>query len=135
VNTAAIRGSCCCGAISFELLAPPVMMGTCHCSRCRKAGASTFVIVKRESFRLLRGAEAIARLAPEPPFKYARTFCRLCGTSLGEVGSEQDSFPIAAHCFDDDPIVRNRFHEFVSAKPAWYDINDDAKQFSHHPTR
>jgi hypothetical protein len=131
----AIRGSCCCGAIKFELLEQPVMMGTCHCSRCRKVGASTFVIVKRASLRLLHGADAIARLNPEPPFKYARTFCRVCGTSLGEMESEQESFPIAAHCFDDDPIVRNRFHEFVSAKPAWYEISDGAKQFAHHPTR
>jgi hypothetical protein len=111
------------------------MMGTCHCSRCRKVGASTFVIVKRETVRLIQGQESIARLEPEPPFAYARTFCRGCGTSLGELGSEQDSFPIAAHCLDDDPIVRNRFHEFVSAKPAWYEISDSAKQFQHHPSR
>jgi hypothetical protein len=135
VSATTIRGSCCCGAVKFELLEPPVMMGTCHCSRCRKVGASTFVIVKRESVHWIQGAEAITRLDPEPPFAYARTFCRVCGTSLGELGSEQNSFPIAAHCLDDDPRVRNRFHEFVSEKPAWYEISDGAKQFPHHPTR
>lgn len=34
-----IRGSCCCGAISFALSEPPSMMGVCHCTRCRKVGA------------------------------------------------------------------------------------------------
>jgi hypothetical protein len=27
------------------------MMATCHCSRCRKLGASAFVFIRRETFR------------------------------------------------------------------------------------
>jgi hypothetical protein len=130
-----IRGSCCCGAIQFELLAAPTMMGTCHCSRCRKVGASTFVFVKKESLRWLRGREFIARFEPEAPYKYARCFCRKCGTALGEIDSTQESFPISANCLDDDPVVRNRFHEFVGSKPSWYEICDDAKQFQEHPVK
>lgn len=130
-----IRGSCFCGAIAFELSAPPVVMGTCHCSRCRKAGASTIVFVKKETFRWLRGEEFVARCEPEPPFKFARCFCRKCGTALGEPLSGEDAFPIAANCLDDDPVVRNAFHEFVSAKPAWYEICDGAKQFQEHPVK
>lgn len=128
-----IKGGCNCGAIRFELTAAPKMMGTCHCSRCRKAGAGTFVIVARDSLRWIQGREDVASYLPEPPFKYARCFCRRCGTGLGEIASEADSFPIAAHCLDDDPQVRNRFHEWVSAKPAWYEICDGAKQFPENP--
>lgn len=128
-----IKGSCCCGAIRFELTAPPTMMATCHCSRCRKVGASTFVFVKKEAFRWVQGRELVCRYQPEPPFEYARCFCKSCGTALGEVDSEQEVFPVAANALDDDPIVRNRFHEFVSSKPAWYEICDGAKQFAEHP--
>lgn len=130
-----IRGSCCCGAIKFELSAAPSMMGTCHCSRCRKVGASTFVFIKKDTFRWIQGRELVSRYEPEPPFKYARCFCQKCGTALGEIESQQDSLPITANCLDDDPIVRNRFHEFVSSKPAWYEICDDAKQFQEHPVK
>jgi hypothetical protein len=130
-----IRGSCCCESIQFELSAEPTMMGTCHCSRCRKVGASTFVFVKRDTFKWVQGRELVARYEPDPPFKYARCFCKRCGTALGEVDSQQDSFPIAANCLDDDPIVRNRFHEFVGSKPAWYEICDGAKQFAEHPVK
>src|SRR5258706_68162 len=112
-----IRRSCCCGAIKFELSAARSMMGTCHRSRCRKVGASTFVSVKKDTFRWIQGRELVSRYEPEPPFKYARCFCQKCGTALGEADPQQDSFPIAANCLDDDPIVRNRFHEFVSNKP------------------
>src|SRR5450830_996337 len=129
-----IKGSCCCGSIKFELTSPPNMMGTCHCSRCRKMGASTLVFVDRKSFNLLEGKEYIQRYAAEPPFKYTRTFCKKCGTALGEIISESDSFPVPVNCLDDDPKARNQFHVFVGSKPEWYEICDNAKQFQENPT-
>lgn len=131
-----IRGSCCCGGVRFELTAAPTLMGTCHCSRCRKAGASNLVFVRREAFRWIAGRELVETYRPDPPFTLARQFCRRCGSSLGEpFAAEGDGFPLNAHCLDDDPQVRNRFHEWVSAKPAWYEICDGAKQFAEDPVK
>lgn len=128
-----IQGSCCCGAVRFELLAQPSTMGTCHCSRCRKAGASTIVFVKREDLRWVQGREHVATYQPEAPYKYARCFCRICGSSLGEILSGEASFPIAANALDTETGLRNRFHEFTSEKPGWVQICDDAPQSSGHP--
>ncbi|SMF24196.1 Uncharacterized conserved protein [Alteromonadaceae bacterium Bs31] len=128
-----IKGSCCCGAIQFELSEQPGMMGTCHCSRCRKVGASHLVFVKAESFKLSRGLDKISTFKAEPPYKYDRCFCSVCGTSLGEVLSKGDSFPVAANCLDGDIDIENQFHEFVSEKPSWLKIGDKAKQFEEHP--
>lgn len=128
-----ITGSCCCGAVRFELLAPPTMMGTCHCTRCRKSGASTIVFVRREHLKWLQGRDRVQRFEPDPPYKYGRCFCGTCGTSLGEILSQEESFPIAADALDDDPGLTNQFHEFVAEKPSWYDICDDARQFEGHP--
>ncbi|WP_245597876.1 GFA family protein [Ottowia thiooxydans] len=130
---AMLRGSCCCGEVKFTVSMPPSMMGTCHCSRCRKIGASTFVFVKRESFTLVSGAELIATFKPQAPYKYSRCFCSQCGSALGEVTSLSESFPVAANCFDDELPLSNQFHEFVQEKPTWYDICDSAIQFPGHP--
>lgn len=130
-----IRGSCCCGGIAFALKAPPKMMGVCHCSRCRKAGASAFVFVDRADFEWISGADLVQQMQPSAPYKYVRSFCRVCGSALGEIGSGAASFPVAANLLDDDPGVRPRFHEFVAEKPAWYEICDDAKQFAGHPVK
>lgn len=126
------KGSCACGRIAFVLTDVPVMMATCHCSRCRKVGASTFVFVKAESFRWLSGQDDVQRFEAKPPYKYDRCFCSHCGTALGEPGVG-DAFPINANCLDSDPGIRVQFHEFVAAKPDWYGICDDAKQFEYHP--
>ncbi|MDP6953692.1 MAG: GFA family protein [Alphaproteobacteria bacterium] len=128
-----IGGSCFCGAVRFALSAKPTMMGTCHCTRCRKAGASTIVFVKKADLKWIEGREHVQRYEPAPPYKYGRCFCRICGTLLGEILSEADSFPIAASALDGELDLRNEFHEFVSEKPSWYEICDEAKQFDGHP--
>ena len=124
-----LKGSCCCGAIKFMLSSPPTMMGTCHCTRCRKVGASTLVFVNRDSFKLISGVDSIVTYIPEVPYKYHRSFCAHCGTALGEITSNDESFPIAANCFDDDLPITNLVHAFVKEKPSWYSICDEAKQF------
>lgn len=128
-----IKGSCCCGTVQFELTEAPTMMGTCHCSRCRKVGASTLVFVKAESFHITQGRDKIAIYKPETGYQYNRCFCSVCGSALGEVLSESPSFPVAANCLDSDIDIKNQFHEFVSEKPSWLEIGDSAKQFEGHP--
>jgi len=128
-----IPGSCCCGAVRFVLAEPPTMMAQCHCTRCRKLGASVFVFVRREHFRWTAGEALVTRYVPDPPHRYARAFCSRCGTALGEAGSDADSFPVAADTLDADPGVRIRFHEFVAELPPWGAICDDARRFDRHP--
>ena len=128
-----IKGSCCCGAVKFELTEEPSMMGTCHCTRCRKVGASTLVFIKKNTLKWIQGQENIKVFEPSEGYKYHRTFCKTCGTALGEILSTEDSFPISAHTIDSNLSVKNQFHEFVSEKPDWSDIGDDAKQFIEHP--
>lgn len=130
-----LGGSCACGAVRFALDAAPTMMATCHCSRCRKVGASTFVFVPRAAFRLTAGAAEVRHLRPEPPFTFVRSFCGRCGTALGELEGEGETMPVAANAIDGDPGVRNRFHEYVADKPDWLTIGDDARQFAGDPRK
>ena len=128
-----ISGSCCCEAVKFELATEPSMMGTCHCSRCRKVGASTIVFVKKSDLKWVQGKEHVTLYKPAAPYKYGRCFCKFCGTSLGEILSDEDSFPIAANALDTEFNLEIQFHEFVSEKPTWYEIFDSAEQSKGHP--
>jgi len=128
-----INGSCGCGAVQFELTKIPSMMGTCHCVRCRKVGASTLVFVKSDTFQITKGRDQISTFKAVPPYKYDRSFCSVCGSALGEVFSTEESFPLSANCIDTDMQLKNKFHEFVAEKPSWLEIGDNAKQFAEHP--
>ncbi len=110
------------------------MMGTCHCSRCRKVGASTIVFVRKQDLTWLQGKEHVVLYRPQAPHKYGRCFCGICGTSLGEILSQEDSFPIAANALDTEFGLRNQFHEFVADKPGWYEICDEAPRSDGHPS-
>lgn len=128
-----LKGSCCCGAIQFEILAQPTMMGTCHCSRCRKVGASTLIFVNAKDCHLMQGEAAIKVYQAQAPFIYPRAFCQHCGTALGGIATGAESFPIPVNCLDDEPGLNNQFHLFVASKPDWYAICDQAPQFAETP--
>jgi hypothetical protein len=126
---ATLHGRCSCGAVSFTLSRRPMMMGTCHCSACRRTGSSTVVFARRDAFELERGAEFIATDASTPLHGETRCFCSRCGSALGAMKSGSHEFPITAHLFDEDPGLQNRFHQHVSEKPSWQAICDGAMQF------
>ena len=129
-----IQGSCCCGEVRFSISEQPKFVAICHCSRCRKLGASPFAMVDAASFELLGGSARVVHYEPVPPHKYRRSFCGECGTSLGEILSDEKTFPVSVNCFDqglDD--VEVRFHEHVASKPPWVEIPAGTKQFEHDP--
>jgi hypothetical protein len=128
-----ISGSYCCEAVKFELTVEPVMIGTCHCSRFRKVGASKLVFVEKDTLRWVQGRDRIKVYEPVTPFKYARCFCEICSTPLGEILSDEDSFPISANLLDGGLKLQNKCHELVAEKPDWHDICDGAEQFDRHP--
>ncbi|OYV83771.1 MAG: hypothetical protein B7X04_02520 [Parcubacteria group bacterium 21-54-25] len=77
-----IRGSCLCGAVTFEVNSPYHIMTHCHCSRCRKstgAGHSTNIAANSESIRWLSGYESITRFELPGSERFGKWFCSHCG--------------------------------------------------------
>ncbi len=77
-----LSGSCLCGAVSYEIDAPIESASHCHCSQCRKAHGAAFATygkVRREAFRYVAGADAVAEYHSSPGV--TRTFCRHCGSN------------------------------------------------------
>lgn len=125
-----IKGSCACGSVRFAIQGTPSSLGTCHCSRCRKLGSAKIIFIKREQFWLLEGNGPIETIKPRAPYTYIRSFCRTCGTALGEPLSADASFPINAHCLDNDPRIAHSFREFNEDRPVW-DVLSDVPHDNH----
>ena len=60
----------------------------------------------------------------------SRSFCRACGTALGEPLSPDESFPINAQCLDSDPGIKHSFQEFTEDRPVW-DVPSDLPRDTH----
>jgi hypothetical protein len=122
-----VSGSCLCGAVRFEVVAPFQRANYCHCSRCRKhsgAAALAHGRVPVDGFRLLEGAELIETYRPAGGM--AKAFCRVCGSSLfGGTWPDGPEVSVRLGALDGDPAIRPQFHTFVGSKAEWEDLAED----------
>ena len=121
------RGSCQCGAISFEVagdLPPP---DACHCSKCRKQSGHFFAStdVKRSALTV-RGSDKLTWYQSSE--KARRGFCSICGSALFWDPINRDWIGIAMGAFDKPTGTRLKMHIFVADKGDYYDIEDGVPQ-------
>jgi hypothetical protein len=122
-----VQGSCCCGAVAFELAVPLTEMRHCHCSRCRKARSAahaTNVVAKQSALRWLRGEELVESFKPPDARFFTNCFCRHCGSKLPRVDPARAFAVVPAGSLDHDPGVRPQMHIFVGSKAPWHEITD-----------
>ncbi len=129
-----IRGSCLCGAVTFEVDRATGPFELCHCNRCRKVSGSAFmagVAVLRSEFRLRSGRDRIRRYrAPllESPPPYEVCFCGECGSPLPDPDGTSEVMELPAGLLDDDPMLRPDKHIYIDFKAPWHSITDSLPQ-------
>lgn len=129
----AIRGSCLCGGVKFEITGQLMRSLNCHCSKCRKQHGAAFrsrVRVCIDDFKWLQGEELVSFYESSPGFH--RGFCRCCGSPVVNK-SAQPEYGVALGILDDDPGVRPELHAFVASKAPWFEIADDLPQYPELP--
>lgn len=132
----AIRGSCLCGGVRFEIDRAEGTFELCHCHRCRKVTGSIgmpAVEVKTADFRFLAGHELVD--AYDAPILYRgpayhATFCTRCGSPVPEPEPPGEVMEIAAGLFDDELGVALDKHIFVEHAPAWDTTGDDLPRYT-----
>ncbi|HEY6132091.1 MAG TPA: GFA family protein [Halioglobus sp.] len=128
-----IRGSCLCGAVTYEIDGSLTGAGNCHCTICRKshgAAFATWTFFAPDQFRWTSGVELIERYASSPGNE--RCFCSRCGSPLA-VSHEGEIREVVLASIDGDPGVRPAEHIFTGFKAPWYDITDTLPQHRDWP--
>ena len=94
------RGGCHCGAVAFEVEAPPrLRVCECNCSICRMSGY-LHLIVPRTRFRLLRGEDSLSTYTFNTGIA-RHLFCRHCGVKSFYVPrSNPDGYSVNARCLE-----------------------------------
>jgi hypothetical protein len=125
-----LRGGCSCDAVRFEIT-EVADAGYCHCNRCRKqtgAPVSAFVHVPRAGFKLLSG-ELIAELWER------RGRGMICASFWGGVCfdmGDRDLLSIDIGLLDEPARVRPTFHQCVSSKLPWLELNANLPRFDEN---
>lgn len=83
--TLPLPGGCQCGALRYELTAPPLMIYNCHCTNCQKAGGgpfSTSATVMEAAFAFTAGTPRRIEWTSDAGNKRYGLFCGDCGSRI-----------------------------------------------------
>jgi hypothetical protein len=137
----ALRGSCLCGGVRFEVAGPLMRSSHCHCRQCQKGHGAPFrtrARVAAADFRFLAGEELVSFYESTPGTH--RGFCKVCGAPV-LVKFEEHSrsaqtdpravalYGIALATLDDDPGLRPDAHAFIVDKAPWFTVTDDLPEY------
>jgi hypothetical protein len=121
------KGSCLCGAITFEVtgdLHPP---DACHCTQCRKTSGHVWASTDIPKAAVtIRGDDKLTWFQSSE--KVRRGFCSTCGSALFWDPIHRDFIGIAMGAFDKPTETRLAIHVFVADKGDYYDIADGVPQ-------
>ena len=133
----ALRGSCLCGGVRFEIAGPLMRSSHCHCRQCQKGHGAPFrtrARVAAADFRFLAGGELVSFYESTPGTH--RGFCKVCGAPV-LVKFEENSrsaqtdpravalYGVALATLDDNPGLRPDAHAFIVDKAPWFTVTDD----------
>jgi hypothetical protein len=123
----ALRGSCLCGAVQFELTGEFEPRSFCHCTSCKRlsGGAGTANgRVRSDSVRITAGEEQLRTYQPEEGT--AKTFCSVCGSNLFGGGWPETDFASVRLPAIDTPFEgRPAQHIFTRSVASWETLPDD----------
>jgi hypothetical protein len=129
-----MKGSCLCGAVTYEAEASGLLIEHCSCRTCRKAHAAPFTAtarVSRESFRWLSGADKLRAFESSPGKN--RHFCVICGTHLIAERPAEPHVILRVATLDDDPGTKPVVHIWRSHEVPWCAWEGDIKRFAEWP--
>ena len=126
------KGSCLCGAVTFEISGGLPAPDACHCTACRKHSGHYFVSADvAKSAVTIRGGDRVSWYRSSP--KVRRGFCSTCGSSLFWEPEHRDWIGIAMGAFDGPTGTHIHVHVHVAEKGDYYDIADSVPQFATIP--
>ncbi|MGF1477637.1 MAG: GFA family protein [Geminicoccaceae bacterium] len=121
------RGSCLCGAVSFEISGDLPQPVACHGTNCRKFTGHFEVSIDVPDARLsVRGDESVKWFQPSE--KTRRRFCCRCGSSSFFDPIHHDWIGISMGAFDCPTGTTVAMHIYVADKGDYYQIADGLPQ-------
>jgi hypothetical protein len=118
-----LKGGCACGAVRYEIAAPPLAIYACHCTDCQRRTGTAFALnmpVRTSSLRIVAGAPKGWRSASSNGATATSWFCGDCGGRIyGERDGRPDIMVIRAGTLDDTSWVRPAAHFFVRSAQPW----------------
>jgi hypothetical protein len=129
-------GGCACGAIRFEITAPFLGIGACHCTDCQKSsggGPNYVALTPKSALVVTKGEAKLYRSKGDSGAEVARAFCSDCGTPLWSDPAHQPFTTVKLGALDDNSDLTPAIHVYVASAPRWHVIEDGLASFPKMP--
>ncbi len=125
------KGSCECGAVTYEAVSSPKDVTICHCGQCLRTSGHAWasVSVPADSLTLTR-EDGLKWFASSDIAR--RGFCTECGSSLFFDVFGQNRIAIGAGTLTQPTGLKTGKHIFTADKGDYYDITCDAPQYANY---
>jgi hypothetical protein len=132
-----LTGGCACGAVRFEITAPLMGFGVCHCLDCQKAaggGPAYVALAPKMAFAVTKGEAKIYSSKADSGEEVGRAFCADCGTPLWSVpGSMTPFYPVKVGALDDPSGVIPAVHLYTDSAQPWHLMHEGLPRFPKMP--
>ena len=132
-----LTGGCNCGAIRYEIGAPPLAVIACHCTQCRRQSGAAYSVnlVVRAATMMVQGTlDAWQDRDTESGAPLAREHCGTCGSPIRSVPSATPKFlALKAGTLDDPGSFAPTMHIWTSSKLSWVTIPKGMPTFEKGP--
>ena len=131
VSEKKISGGCMCGAVRYEAVGEPMVVGYCHCHSCRRhsvAPVVALVIFQADKVHFIQGDRSIYNSSSG----VGRGFCNQCGTPLTWEGAwgGTDSIDLHISTLDDPNIHVPDRHWSYEEKIACFEVANELPQIA-----
>lgn len=128
-----LRGSCQCGAVTYQATAAPLFSLACHCRECQKLSASAYstTLSFRAGDLVVRGELASFERTADSGRRVMSYFCPGCGNRIYHADPDAPGLMrLKSGTLDSAPIPAPRAHVWVSRKQPWVTIADGVPTFA-----
>ena len=133
-----LRGSCLCGAVTYEVAGEPKLFYHCHCSRCRKAtgtGHASNMFIQPAVLRWLSGAENVRAFKVPQAQRFTNSFCLTCGGRVPRQPKDSDIVLIPAGSLDDAAPITPQGRIFFESRASWSCSDQELPTFPEYAPR
>ena len=138
-TTTPFSGGCACGAVRYQSSAEPMLMLHCHCRDCQRSSGgpfSSFIILPKDTVRLLQGSLHFHGMPSEAGGKTHRGFCAHCGSPiLVRTDSQPQIVAIRTARLNDPSWFNPQMDVWTSDAHPWDHMNSALTKFEKYSSQ
>lgn len=129
-------GKCLCGAVTYEVDGPPIIVAQCHCDECRRlsgTGHSIGAMFTQEAVSL-SGTLSEFKFMSDKSSEVTKAFCANCGSPIyGTNTRSAGHLTLTLGSMDDASGMHVQVVIFERHKQHWDQLGQDVISFATQP--